>query len=87
VSPFPRDSPLWYNPRVDVQSLDIEQVRDEIRRLVRDNRTRCLWFAPRDYMPETDAECLRALEHIERHGDRATFIRAGELRDWLLRDT
>jgi hypothetical protein len=70
---------------MDAQTPDAEQVREEIRRLVRENRTRCLWFAPREYMPETDAARLRALEHIERHGDRATFVRAGELRDWLLR--
>jgi hypothetical protein len=78
-------SALWYNPSMEAQQLTREQVVEDIRRLVRANRARCLWFAPSDYMPETDAERLRALEHIERHGDRATFVRAGELREWLLR--
>jgi hypothetical protein len=69
---------------MDTQGLTAEQVHEEIRRLVRDNRARCLWFAPRDYMPETNSERLRALEHIERHGDRVAFVRARELRDWLI---
>lgn len=47
-------------------------------------RDRCLWFLRRDYRPQTRQARLQALESIQRHGDREAFIRAGELREWLL---
>ena len=39
-------------------------------------RTRCLWFLRPDYYPATDAERLRVIEAIERHGDVTTFQHA-----------
>jgi hypothetical protein len=39
-------------------------------------RVRCLWFLRPDYYPATDAECLRVIAAIERHGDVAAFQRA-----------
>jgi hypothetical protein len=46
-------------------------------------RDRCLWFLRRDYHPTTRQARLRALESIQRHGDREAFTQAAELREWL----
>jgi hypothetical protein len=56
---------------------------DELRRLVDEYRTRCLWFLRADLYPETRDEALRVLQQIERHGDREAFIRAARIRRWL----
>ncbi len=55
----------------------------EIRRLVDDYRSRCLWFLRPDYYPVTPEEILRVLRYIENHGDREAFLRAGAIRRWL----
>jgi hypothetical protein len=55
----------------------------ELRTLVDEYRTRCLWFLRPDYYPETREQALRVLRQIERHGDREAFVRAGKLRRWL----
>jgi hypothetical protein len=55
----------------------------ELRILVDEYRTRCLWFLRPDFYPETREAALRVLRHIERHGDREGFVRAGKLRRWL----
>lgn len=60
------------------------EIEEAVTMLVEANRMRCLWFAPPDYLPSTDEERLRALQHIERHGDRQSFVRARELRACLL---
>ncbi len=70
---------------MDDRALSLEDVNNAVRDLVQKNRARCLWFAPPDYQPETDAERIRALSYIERHGDREAFVRARELQQWLLR--
>lgn len=59
--------------------------REAIDRLVDDCRASCLWFLRADYYPTTDEERLRVLGDIQRHGDRAAFQRASELRQWLSR--
>jgi len=60
------------------------EMEEAVVQLVEANRARCLWFASIDYLPATDAERLRALQHVERHGNRQAFVRARELRDWVL---
>ena len=55
----------------------------EVRRLVDDYRSRCLWFLRRDYYPATAEEALRVMRLIERHGDRTAFQRAARIRRWL----
>ena len=65
-----------------MQSLSPE-VATALRRLVDDYRTRCLWFLEADYYPSTAPEALRVLGAIERHGDRAAFLRCSEVRLWL----
>lgn len=54
-----------------------------IDRLVDEYRLRCLWFLRSDYYPSTDAERLKVLLYIERHGDRDAYRRAREMRRWL----
>jgi hypothetical protein len=55
----------------------------ELRRLVDDYRTSCLWFLRPDLYPETREEMLRVLRQIERHADREGFVRAARIRQWL----
>ena len=62
------------------QPLDMEQ---EMRHLVDDYRSRCLWFLRPDFYPSNDEERLQTLGHIERYGDRAALQRAGKVRRWL----
>jgi hypothetical protein len=57
--------------------------RTAIDRLVDEYRLRCLWFLRPDYYPTTDAERLKVLLYIERHGDRDAYRRAREMRRWL----
>ena len=66
------------------ETLTKDAVAAEIDKLVEQYRSMCFWFAPRDYLPQLDEQRLRALENIERYGDREGFKRARELRDWLL---
>ncbi len=47
------------------------------------SRSRCLWFLAPDYYPASEAQALRVLAAIERHGDRAAFQRSSEIRQWL----
>ncbi len=62
-----------------------EDVEQEIDRLVDEYRTRCLWFLRAGYYPASDAERLRVLRYIERHGDRRAFQRVAAARQWLSR--
>lgn len=55
----------------------------EVDRLVDEQRIACLWFLRPDFHPVTTEERIRVLEHIERHGDLASFRRAATLRRWL----
>ena len=61
------------------------QFEEAVRKLVDEYRLRCLWFLRPDFYPTDDASRLRALDYIERHGDREGFRRAATLRQWLSR--
>jgi hypothetical protein len=61
-----------------------QEISTEIDKLVEEYRITCLWFAPADYLPKTDEQRLRALNYIERYGDREAFKRSRSLREWLL---
>ncbi|MDQ3037524.1 MAG: hypothetical protein M3Y87_34335 [Myxococcota bacterium] len=54
-----------------------------IDRFVDEQRAQCLWFLRADWYPSNDEERRRVLEQIQRHADRATFVRAAELKRWL----
>jgi hypothetical protein len=62
---------------------DPATIAAEVRRLTDEYRTRCLWFLRSDLYPTTEEETLRVLRQIERHADRAGFVRAARLRRWL----
>jgi hypothetical protein len=47
-------------------------------------RTRCLWHLREDYVPSTPADILRVLEAIEARADRGGYVKARQLRQWLL---
>jgi hypothetical protein len=55
----------------------------EIDAFVDAQRDRCLWFVAHDYHPRTDDERRWILTEIQGHADRATFVRAGELKRCL----
>jgi hypothetical protein len=61
------------------------RLADEVDRLVDEHRITCLWFLRPDYRPATDAERIRVLGYIERHGDLDAYRRASTLRRWLSR--
>ena len=74
-----------YNSHVSPAPDDRVRIAAEIDRLVDEYRLRCLWFLTLDYYPRTDAERMRVLQSIERHGDLTAFQRAATLRQWLSR--
>ena len=47
-------------------------------------RPHCLWFMAPDRLPTARAAQLYALECVERYGGRDAFIKARELKQWLL---
>lgn len=59
------------------------ETRMRLRTLVDAYRVRCLWSFRPDFYPETPGEAHRVLDAIERHGDRAAFIKSAEIRAWL----
>jgi hypothetical protein len=63
--------------------MDFRSADAELRRVVDDYRTRCLWFLHEDYYPGTPEERERVLTLIERHGDHTAFRRVAEVRQWL----
>jgi hypothetical protein len=67
--------------------VDTDGVLQEIRDLVDEVRTTCLWYLREDYYPRTREEALRVLEAIERGGDVGTFKHAARLREWLLQSS
>jgi hypothetical protein len=62
---------------------DAGTIEVQVRALVDEYRTRCLWFLRPDYYPSTPGDCLRVLGYIERRGDLEAFRRAATLRRWL----
>lgn len=59
------------------------EAEQALRQLVDEYRSRCLWFLRSDYYPVTDEEARRALDYIERYGDREAFLRVAAIRRWL----
>ena len=58
-------------------------IEAELRCLVDDYRTCCLWFLRPDFYPETREETLRVLRQIEKNADREGCVRAARIRQWL----
>jgi hypothetical protein len=74
---------LESRPPLRLRQVDAEAIDQTMRQLIDEYRSRCLWFLRPDYYPQTLEERLSVLTSIERHGDRAAFLRAADLRKWL----
>lgn len=72
-----------YCPAMGIAESMRPSIEAELRRLVDDYRTRCLWFLRPDYYPKTREEMLRVLRQIEKNADREGFVRAARIRQWL----
>jgi hypothetical protein len=66
---------------------DPSAIAEAVNRLVDEYRQQCLWFLRSDYYPTTIDERRRVLDYIQRHGDRRAYLRAAEVRQWLLRNS
>lgn len=51
--------------------------------LIKECRMQCLWFLKPDRIPAEREAQLYALDCVERYGDRAAFIQARKLKQWL----
>jgi len=71
-------------PQVQLEKGDLDA---EVRRVVDEYRSRCLWFLREDYYPRSSEEILRVLRQIERYGDREAFRRTTAIRQWLSRSS
>jgi hypothetical protein len=54
-----------------------------LRELIERQRTSCLWYLKQDWFPKTLEEVSKVLDAVQCHGDRAAFIEAGRIRQWL----
>ena len=66
---------------------EIENAMLRVRELVVQYRAQCLWFLRSDYFPTTVADACQVLDYIQRYGDLNGFRRAGELKQWLSRNS
>jgi hypothetical protein len=57
----------------------------ELGALTNKYREQCLWYLRHDFVPSDVAGALRVLSAIEAHADRDGYVRARELKQWLLR--
>jgi hypothetical protein len=67
--------------------MDELTIMQKVHALMDEYRATCLWYVRPDYYPQSSHEACRILEAIERHGDLAAFRKAGELRQWLSRNS
>lgn len=70
--------------RTQVETLSVEAVLERTRLLVAECRAQCLWYLREDFAPSSVEEALRALRAIEQHGNRDAYVKARQLRQWLL---
>ncbi len=68
-------------------SLEMGDIVRRVHALVDRCRVTCLWFLREDYMPGTAEEMFRVIRQIEEHGDRAAYVEAREIREWLSRNS
>ncbi len=66
----------------------MESIQDAIRQareLIAAHRADCLWFLREGEVPRDPSRLADVLRQLEQHADRATFVQARRLRDWLSR--
>ena len=68
-------------------SPDVNTIEEDLRDLVDEYRSQCLWYLREDYYPQTREEMLRVLDRIQRHGNIESFRKAGKMKRWLLRNS
>jgi hypothetical protein len=66
---------------------ELDNVMGRVRALAEQYRAQCLWFLRADYDPGSVADACQVLDYIQRHGDLEAFRRAGELKQWLSRNS
>ncbi|MBN1421112.1 MAG: hypothetical protein JXP34_20235 [Planctomycetes bacterium] len=57
------------------------------RRLIADHGADCLWYLRKDPIPADRSRVIDLLRRIEERADRATFVQARKLRQWLSRSS
>lgn len=72
---------------VTIMDVIDDDLRRQVNLLVDTYRDRCLWFLRADYYPSDLTDVLRTLDYIRRYGDQEAFRKAGELHQWLSRDS
>ncbi len=63
--------------------MEQEAALGAVRAFVVQVRASCLWFLDPRFVPTSREQALWVLRAIERHAERATYVRARELREWL----
>ena len=63
------------------------KVLKEAQELIAEHRADCLWFLGADAIPTDGPAIARLLQKIERHADRATYLKARRLRECLSRNS
>jgi hypothetical protein len=66
---------------------ELENAMLRVRDLAVQYRAQCLWFLRAEYYPTTAADAWQVLDYIQRYGDLDAFRRAGELKQWLSRNS
>ena len=68
-------------------SEDLQSAMVRVRELVVRHRAQCLWFLRSDYFPTTLADAHQVLDYIQQYGDLDAFRKAGQLKQWLSRNS
>jgi hypothetical protein len=70
---------------MEVQTEHISKaVIKQAHSLIRQCRSKCLWFMRDDYLPTDRAGLLRSMRSIENNGTRDAYIQARSIEQWLL---
>jgi hypothetical protein len=64
-----------------------EKAMARVRELVVQYRAQCLWFLRSDYFPASVDDAIQVLDYIQRYGDLDGFRQAGEIKQWLSRNS
>ena len=69
-----------------MESLILEKAMAvRIAALMEKYRDSCFWFLNEDFIPQTVESALRAMQYLERYGDREAWQNAQEIKKCLLK--
>lgn len=57
----------------------LPEVREQTLALWERNRLQCGWYVRSDFVPNSRADLRRCLTLLQKHGDRATYVRSRKL--------